>query len=200
MTVINLDANPVRAAATGVDPMFPGRWSPRALSGEALNLADVMPLFEAARWAPSCFNAQPWRFLFSLQGDAWWDRYLDLLVPANQAWAGRAGALVLLVSRRQFEHNSQPAASHSFDAGAAWMSMALQASKHGLVAHGMLGFDAVRARSVLAVPELFHIDAMIALGKPGQLEDLAEAYREREQPSARKPLEEITIAGGFAPN
>jgi nitroreductase len=199
MTVVNLNANEVRTASIeGVEPVFTGRWSPRAMTGEALSFNEVAPLFEAARWAPSSMNAQPWRFVYALKDDSYWDDFFELLVDANKGWAKDAGALVIVVSRRLFEFNEKESVTHSFDAGAAWMSLALQAKFSGLVAHGMGGFDYEQARKTLALPEEFQVEAMVALGKPGRVEDLAEGYRERENPSQRKPLDDIVFNGKLA--
>ena len=198
MNQVNLNANDVREAGVeSVEPLFTGRWSPRAMSGDLLSYPDIAPLFEAARWAPSSMNAQPWRFVYALRGDAHWDQFYNLLVDMNKGWVKNAGALLIIVSRRLFEFNGKQSPTHSFDAGAAWMSLALQASCSGLVAHGMGGFDYEGARILLDLPEEFQVEAMVALGKPGRIEDLAQPYREREVPSQRKPLEEIVYYGKF---
>jgi len=199
MNVSTIDPLATRAITPGLDvhPQFPGRWSPRAFDGRALEASTVLTLLEAARWAPSCFNAQPWRFAYALRDGAGWDALLATLVDANQAWARRAGALVAVISRSRYERNDQPAPTHAFDAGAAWMSLALQAAHLGLASHGMQGFDQAAARRLLKVPEVYEIPAIIAIGAPGQLEDLPEAYREREQPSDRKALDQIAFAGDF---
>lgn len=182
-----------------VDPLFPRRWSPRAMSGEALSEAELLKLFEAARWAPSSNNNQPWRFLYAPRGSAHWDLFFSLLLPGNQAWCKNAGALIVVVSKNTFDHNGSPSRTHSFDTGAAWMSLALQASLAGLVAHGMQGFDYDRARAELHVPDDHTVEAMIAVGHPGRREDLPEKYQAIEQPNSRRPLHEIMIAGPFAP-
>ncbi len=199
MIVKDVDAAAVRKAADSpeISPIFLTRWSPRALSGKALNRGEVEALVEAARWAPSCFNAQPWRFAYTLAGTASFDALFATLVEGNQAWAQRAGALIAVISRRQYEHNDKPAATHSFDAGAAWMSLALQAQHMGLVSHGMQGFDNSAAREVLKVPDVYDLPALIAVGQPGEVDTLPEAYREREAPSPRKPLTEILHTDTF---
>jgi nitroreductase len=167
------------------------------MSGEEISEQELMTLFEAARWAPSSYNAQPWRFLYARRGTANWDRFFDLMVEFNQSWAKHAAVLMVVVSRKTFEWNDQAAPTHSFDAGAAWQNLALQGSTMGLVVHGMQGFDYEKARVVLNVPEGFQVDAMIAVGKPGKREDLPEDLQEREQPSDRKPVAEVAIEGGF---
>lgn len=199
MNVTDIDAVAARGSSDEltIDPRFLQRWSPRALSGKALTHEEMETLIEAARWAPSCFNAQPWRFAYALAGTDGFDRLFETLVEGNQAWAGKAGALVAVISRTKFEHNDKDAATHSFDAGAAWMSMALQSGMMGLVCHGMQGFDGTAARRVLAVPEVYDLPALIAVGHPGEIDDLPENFREKESPSKRKPLEEILFIDNF---
>jgi nitroreductase len=193
------DTQDPAAAARGaaLHPQFRSRWSPRALASARLAEAAILTLLEAARWAPSCFNAQPWRFAWIRNGASGWDALLGTLMETNRLWAARAGALIAIASRTTFERNGQPAPTHAFDAGAAWMSLALQARHQGLVAHGMRGFDVAAARSVLALPEGHDLWALVAVGHPGRREDLPEAYQARETPSPRKPLAEIAFAGGF---
>jgi nitroreductase len=179
-----------------VDPQFVKRWSPRAMTGAEMPLDELMTLFEAARWAPSSGNGQPWRFLFARRNTPAWETFFNLLTPGNQIWAHKASALVLVVSRTTNEHNGKPAVTHSFDAGAAWMSLALQASLKGLVAHGMGGYDRGRATQELKLPEAFVPEAMLAIGYYGNPEDLPEEKRAGDaNPSQRKPLAEIVFEG-----
>ena len=156
-----------------------------------------MRLFEAARWAPSSFNEQPWRFVYAERDGAHWARFLDLLSEGNRRWAGAAALLVVVVSRTRFERNGNPSRTHSYDTGAAWQNLALQGCRMGLVVHGMAGFDYDRARDVLEVPEAFAVEAMIAVGRPAPAEALPEGLREREVPSGRKPVAEIAFPGVF---
>ncbi len=174
---------------------FLRRWSPRAMSGEPVNTGHLTTLLEAARWAPSCYNAQPWHMLFSHRGDPYWQDYLTLLVEPNQAWAQQAGALIVLLGRRNFEHNNKPNPSYQLDTGAAWMSMALQASDLGLVIHAMQGFNADAARELLQIPEEFVPMIMIALGHPGEINNLPPGYADKESPSTRKPITEFASQG-----
>ena len=180
-----------------VDPIFVERWSPRAMSGEALAETELMSLFEAARWAPSSYNAQPWRFVYAHRGTPHWDRFFGLLVQTNQRWAAQAAVLILVASRTHFEFNDKPSRTHSFDAGAAWQSLALQGARMGLVVHGMQGFDYERARTQLNVPEAFAVQAMIAVGKPGDRGQLPAELQQREHPSDRKAISELVFEGGF---
>lgn len=199
MNVSKIDATALRETTPGTATasQFPRRWSPRAMAGAALTHGDLRTLFEAARWAPSCFNAQPWRFAYALRDTAHWEPLFNCLTEGNQVWVRRAGALIAVITRSEYERNGKPAPTHSFDGGAAWMSIALQVAELGLVAHAMRGFDNQAARVALSVPEVFDLPAMIAVGHPGEIEDLPERYRERELPSSRKPLEEVVFEGNF---
>ena len=180
-----------------IEPHFVKRWSPRAMSGEPLSEADLMRLFEAARWAPSSGNSQPWRFVYARAGTPHFDRLFGLLKEGNRAWNARAGALIVALSKNVLD-NGRPLRTHSYDTGAAWMSLALQGFSMGLVVHGMGGFDYDRARSELGVPDDFTVDAMIAVGHPGKIEDLPERDRPREAPSGRRPVRELVFEGKFA--
>jgi len=176
------------------------RWSPRSFEPCEIPEADLMSLFEAAKWAPSSFNNQPWRFLYARRGSAAWPLFLDLLVPFNQGWAKDASVLVVALSNRLFDHNRKPSNTHSFDAGAAWATLALQASLKGYAAHGMEGLDYDKARTVLEVPPEFAIEAMIVIGKQGPKEKLSPELQAREAPSPRRPLSGTIAEGKFAPN
>jgi len=184
-----------RAADAPAHDQFRRRWSPRSMSGRALSLQAIQALCEAGRWAPSCFNSQPWRFIYALPDTPEWDKLFGLLMDVNQLWAAKAGALVALVSRTHFQGNDAPAATHSFDAGSAWMSMALQAQHMGLAAHAMWGFHHDQAPQVLDLDDKFATQAIIAFGHPAAAEDLPEPLRERELPSPRKPLEALMFKG-----
>lgn len=197
MRTTDIDVFEHRQAGHPIDDLFLRRWSPRALSGEEISETELLSLFEAARWAPSSYNGQPWRFLYARRGTPAWQKFFDLMVEFNQGWAVKAAALVVVVSRETFEHNGKPARTHSFDAGAAWMSLALQATLKGLVAHGMQGFDYDRAKEVLGVPDSYQVEAMVAVGRPGERDDLPEKMRETEQPNSRKSVSEIAFEGGF---
>ena len=195
MRPTDIDVHEHRQADHPIEDRFLHRWSPRALSGEALPEGALESLFEAARWAPSSYNGQPWRFLYATRDSPHWDGFLDLLVEFNRGWARHAGALIVVVSRTTFERNDKPARTHAFDTGAAWMALALQASARGLVAHAMQGFDYERAAELLELPDAYEVECMVAVGRPGQVEDLPEDLRERETPSGRKPVGDIAFEG-----
>ena len=184
-----------------VDPLFLERWSPRAFDGSELPEEDLLTLFEAARWAPSAFNSQPWRFLYARRGDEDWERFLGLLIPWNQSWAHSASLLVYILSDTLpfTDKQGQPATSHthSYDAGAAWACLALQASLMGYQAHGMSGVDFERARAELAVPERYRIEAAAVVGRIGDPAALPDKLRAREAPSGRKPVSEFAFRGAW---
>jgi nitroreductase len=187
-----------RSADHDILPLFLNRWSPRAMTGEPLPDEELLALFEAARWAPSSYNGQPWRFIIAKrEKKAEWEKLFALLVPGNQNWVKQAAVLVVVVSRKLFEHNGTPSVTHAFDAGAAWENLALEAARRGLVAHAMQGFDFERAQAELEVPSEFEINAMIAIGKRGPKENLPESLQAREEPSGRRPLHEILFDGAF---
>ena len=116
------------------------------MSGEAIDESELLTLFEAARWAPSSGNSQPWRFLYARRDTEHWPVFLDLLVERNREWCVNAAALVVFVSRTVHEQTGRALITHAYDTGAAWMSLALQGWLKGLVVHGMAGFDYGRAR------------------------------------------------------
>ena len=192
------DARQVRTADHPIEDLFLKRWSPRAMSGQPLADADLMRLFEAARWAPSTYNEQEWRFLFARRETPQWDDFFGLLMDANKAWCKNAAVLCVVLSRTVFARNGKPNVVHTFDAGSSFMSLALQGAAMGLVVHGMSGFDYDAARSALGVPADFSVDAMFAVGHPGDPDDLPPDARKMEKPSDRKPVGEIIREGKFA--
>ena len=191
-----------RHADFPVDPLFLERWSPRAFDGAPVPEADLMTMFEAARWAPSAFNSQPARFLYAHRDGPDWTRFLDLLIPWNQSWAHSASVLLFILSDRlpqvdKATGEPAPSRSHSFDAGAAWACLALQAARLGYFAHGMTGADFDRAQEELGVPKRYRFEAAAAIGRLGDPAILSEKLRAREVPSDRKPLAELVFAGNF---
>jgi nitroreductase len=179
-----------------IDDIFLKRYSPRALSGEKITKEELMTLFEAARWAPSSYNSQPWRFLYALRDTPDFEKLFSFIVPDNQVWSKNASALVVVISNNNYE-NGKPYPTHSFDTGSAWENLALQATHMGLIAHAIGGFDYDKARSVLEIPAEYTVEAMIVIGKPGKIEDLPEDLQEGEKPNNRKKLEEIVFEGSF---
>ncbi|MBT8140235.1 MAG: nitroreductase family protein [Gammaproteobacteria bacterium] len=139
----------VRRAAAGVDTQFVQRWSPRDYLPDAVDAQHLKAIFDAARWSPSCYNDQPWRFVTcTAQSHA---KFLSCLVEANQAWAANAPVLGFAIARLHFSHNGKPNAHAVFDTGAAWMALNLQAHQFGYHAHGMAGVDFGAAEKLLEI-------------------------------------------------
>lgn len=179
--------------------LFLKRWSPRAMNAAPLKQSDLMRLFEAARWAPSTYNEQEWRFLYATTGGPHWDTFIGLLTEANQLWCRNAAVLVVVLSHKVFSRNGKPNPVHTFDAGLASQNLLLQGAEMGLVCHGMAGFDRGKTRAQLNVPEDYEVEAMIAIGHPGDPDLLPEKYRDMDlEVSGRKPVAEIAAEGLFA--
>lgn len=177
----------------GVSPLFLNRWSPRAFSDRKVSDEELYAVLEAAHWAPSSFNDQPWRFIVA-KTEEQLRVFRSFLGDFNKQWADRAPVLIVLASDK-LRANGEPNGAHAFDAGAAWASLALQATMKGLSAHAIGGFDREQARQALAVPDRYELHAVIALGYRGDKNSLPERIREREVPSGRKPLSEVVFEG-----
>lgn len=179
-----------RTSSTPVQSQFLERMSPRAFVPEALSTAQVEQLVDAARWAPSASNKQPWVFAYALRGDANWVAFSQIPNEANRRWCLNGGALIVLLSDRQASPGK-----HSFDAGCAWGYLALQAHAMGLATHAMGGFSADEARKVLNLPEHLVPECVIAVGRRADAATLPDDLREREVASGRKALAEVLHAG-----
>lgn len=185
-----------RRSGYPIDAQFIDRWSPRAFTERPVTHEQVLTVLEAARWAPSASNLQPWRFFYGVRGEPEFDTLLSLLVPFNEGWARHAGALVFITSVTSFDGTRQNATG-SFDAGSAFMSLSLQAHAMGLAAHGMAGIDYAKAPLVLQLPDNLKVEAAVAIGYRGDAAALSEALQKREQPSQRQPLADIVFKGHF---
>ena len=192
-----MNINAYRRPDHDISPIFISRWSPRAMSGEQISREELMRLFEAARWAPSSFNNQSWRFAYALRETEHWDAFYDLLTRGNQEWCRNAAVLMIVISKTTFDFNGKPARTHSFDTGAAWCSLALQGSLMGLVVHGMQGFNYDRAKEAVRLGDEYQVEAMAAIGRPGKKDDLPLPLQEKEFPSGRKRVEEFAFEGVF---
>jgi len=186
----------IRKADHPIDNIFLDRWSPRAMSGEDIPERGLMSLFEAARWAPSSNNNQPWRILYAGRNTQHWPLFFTLLTDSNKIWAKNSSVLLLIISKNTFD-NGQPSRTHSYDAGAAWENLALQGNLMGYVVHGMQGFDYELAQSSLNIPDGFTVEAMASIGLPGNKEDLPDYLQERESPNDRRKLTETVCQGPF---
>ncbi|HLP67675.1 MAG TPA: nitroreductase family protein [Rhizobium sp.] len=184
-----------------INPVFLDRWSPRSFSGEPMPKETLLTMLEAAHWAPSASNYQPWRFVYALRGTDDFDRILSVLAESNQVWAKTASALVVILSdmlsRKDDGSEPKPFRSHSFDAGASWAMLAMQAVYSGYYAHGMGGVDFDKAIEVLNVPQGYRAEAAVAIGKLADKSLLPEHLQAREIPSNRKPLSAIAFEGLF---
>lgn len=189
-----------RLAEAAVDPMFLDRWSPRAFAAEPVQEELLCALFEAARWAPSSGNQQPWFYLYA-------DREPELpvfrscLTERNQIWASHAPVLAFAISHKISKGKNVPNRWAAFDTGASWMSLAIEARKLGLYTHAMAGFSQDSVYDRLRVPrEKFDVWAAIAIGWMGDPANLPDDFRKRETPSQRKPLDEVVARGFFPEN
>ncbi|MBN1333759.1 MAG: nitroreductase family protein [Synergistales bacterium] len=178
-------------------PVIRGRWSPRAFSGKRIPDKELYTLFEAARWAPSCFNDQPWYYVFAAREDHGnFNRILDSLVEKNRIWARNASALAISVARKNFSSRERQNQYAFHDMGLSLMSMMLQAISQGIYIHAMAGFSSEIARESLAIPEGYDPVTALAIGYPGDVDDLPEELRDKElEERYRKPLEEFIFKG-----
>ena len=167
------------------------------MTGERVTDDELAVLFEAARWAPSAGNTQPWRILYAHRETEHWPLFFALLVERNQRWCVNAGALLVFISRITNEQTGRPLKTHSYDTGAAWENLALQGTRRGLVVHGMAGFDYALAKTTLKVPDDFEVNAMAAVGRPAPIDVLPEDFQARETPSPRRPITELMFEGTY---
>ena len=173
------------------------RWSPRAFSQKPVDTQTLTRLFEAARWAPSWRNQQPWYFIIATKDNPDEHRRLfDCLTPANQRWAGHAPVLIVAVAKRCFDHNDQPNPTALYDTGQAVAHLSLEAMAHNLYVHQMGGVSLDRVREIYAIPEAYQPVVALAIGYLGQAEMLPEDLREREMAGrTRRPLSQTVFQG-----
>lgn len=199
---IEASMSQIRYSDHAIHPLFLKRWSPRAFTGEAIDQATLDSLFEAARWAPSANNSQPWRFIYAHNGSAHWQALLELLNENNRRWAAQASVLILLLSKtshlRPGASAATPLRNHSLDAGAAWAHLALQAEHAGWCSHAIGGFDRDKARALLGVPADYQVEIAIAIGKQAERDRLPIELQAREQPTPRDPLSGLVAEGRFS--
>jgi nitroreductase len=173
--------------------MFIERWSPRIFLPDPVTDEDIQTIFEAARWSPSCFNEQPWRFVYAQQPDAL-DEFRSALVEANQSWANNAPLLVFAFSKKDFSQNGKPNRWADFDTGAAWMALTLQANMLGLHTHAMGGFDPDKAFTVTGMDsDQYNVICAIAIGKISDDKNLPDDQENREDISLRKTIDETVF-------
>ncbi|MFC4618483.1 nitroreductase family protein [Camelliibacillus cellulosilyticus] len=193
--IIMEDIHQHRRPTVDIDPLFLNRWSPRSFQDKPVPEDHLFSLFEAARWAPSCMNFQPWRFLIA-RTETERQKWFPFINDGNRIWCEKAPVLTLILSQR-WNPDGKPNRFHAFDTGAAWGAMALRAVQLGLATHGMAGYNPDAARELLNIPDEYDILALVAIGYQGEKEVLPEAFQEREKPSDRKPLKDIIFEGQF---
>jgi len=180
-----------------INQLLRERWSPRAFAEKPIPVEDLRSLFEAARWAPSSNNEQPWAFIVATkQDEATYSEVLSTLHEFNQLWAKQAPVLALAVSRLTFARNGNPNRNAFYDTGAAAADLTAEATSRGLRVHQMAGFDPRKAIELFSIPEGWEPIAAFAIGYPGDPQALPENLRERElAPRSRKPLTEFVMSG-----
>jgi nitroreductase len=180
-----------------VDPLFPDRWSPRAFRPDPLQPEQIRSLFEAARWAPSASNEQPWLFVYAVTAEDR-ARFAQGLVEWNRRWAPQAPLLGFILARTHLLKGNKPNATAQFDTGAAWLSLALQARRLGLYAHAMGGIEREKLPEILGMPaDRYQVMAAFVVGYRAEPTSLPADLVEREVPSSRKPLSEVAVEGRF---
>lgn len=168
------------------------RWSPRAFDpNRPVAEEDLLGVMEAARYAPSCFNEQPWQFLVTRKGTENHQKLVGVLAENNQEWAARAPVLMLVLSRKHFSRNEKDNRWHLFDAGTSWGYLSLEAQRRGLQTHAMGGFSVSRARETFGIGEEMAVIAAVAMGYYGNKADLSPEQQQKEKPGLRKPVNEM---------
>lgn len=184
-----------------IDPIFVNRWSTRAFDAAPMAKADLLSLIEAARWAPSAYNIQPWRFVYVERTDPSWDDTMALLDPFNASWGKDASAIIFLASDTLVDQpetgDTRPSGYHSFDAGSAWAQLGLQAHMLGYSAHAVAGLYHDKTKDYFNIPDRFKVEIAILVGKRTTPEKLPEALQERETPSPRLAFDQIAFEGTF---
>jgi nitroreductase len=193
---VTTEVQAIRSVSQDIEPLILNRWSPRAFAEQAVSDELLTSLFEAARYAPSASNVQPWRFIVAKREE---DRRIfhSFINEKNRQWCERAPVLVLLAGQRMNTVNGKPNRTYAFDTGAAWAYLALEATRQGLITHAMAGFMQDKAREALGIPENYEPLIVIAIGYRSDVTMLDPEFQEREKPSARYPLIDTVFEGRF---
>lgn len=178
-----------------INPLILNRWSPRAFASTPVAEQDLLSLFEAARWAPSASNIQPWRYVMARTREDL-EKFYSFINESNRVWCEHAPVLAIVMSH-SMSPTGRPSRSHAFDAGASWAYLAIEAVSRGLYTHAMGGFDRDKAREVLQIPADYDVHAVIAIGYRGDAAQLNENNQAREHPSGRRALTETLYEGMF---
>jgi nitroreductase len=175
------------------------RWSPRAFADKPIEPEILRSLFEAARWAPSSSNEQPWAYLVATKDDQEaFSKTLSVLVEFNAGWAKNASVLAIAVAELAFAKNNAPNPNAQYDVGAATAMLCIEATTRGLFVHQMAGFDAEKARQVFGIPKEWNAIAAVAIGYPGEAASLSQSLRDRElAPRIRKSIQEFVMSGSW---
>lgn len=173
--------------------LLKNRWSPRAFSSESIEEEKIMSLLEAARWAPSCYNEQPWNFiLFKKEKPEDYNKILDVLSPRNRLWAKNAPLIMLSVAKMNFERNNKFNRYSLYDVGSAVTHLTMQATSMGLYVHQMAGFDSEKAQQLFNIPEGYKPVSAIAIGYYGNIENLPDDFKKSETANrSRKPISDF---------
>lgn len=193
------DVNQFRKTRYDIDPIYIKRWSPRSFSNQKVSEEVLSSVFEAARWAPSAANVQPWRFVFaSSEQDK--ETFLSFINEGNVVWCKNAPVLIAVISKMEEERFGGNNPAHAFDTGTAWGFLSLEAARKGLITHAMGGFNKEKAKEALSIPDGYQVHAIVALGYQGEKSSLEEAYQKREVPSPRNEVETFVSEGVFREN
>lgn len=180
------------------DEIFLTRRSTRAFDLEKkIDHDELMSCFEAARWAPSSYNSQPWRYVYAEKGSLAYNNMVESMVEFNKQWASHAQYLILICSRTKMRHNDAYARTHSLDAGSSYIQFILEAHQRGIACHPMDGFSHEKIRAFFNIPEIYQIEALVACGKPGDISLLPAALKEKEIPTERLKIEEFVSSENF---
>ena len=203
MTISSIEVNHLKQAPAidGVLPAVLARWSPRSFADRDVSPAALRTVFEAARWAASSFNEQPWRFIVGLRNSLTYKKIFSTLISFNQNWAGAAPVLILGAAKTKFSHNGADNRNALYDLGAASSYLTLQAASLGLTTHQMAGFDPAAARQALEIPEEYTFGAVIALGYQGEPSALPhpDLIAQETAPRTRKQLSEFVLSSWGTP-
>jgi nitroreductase len=175
-------------ADSPVNDLILRRWSPRAFADKPVSEDDLKTIFDAASWAASSYNEQPWRFVVGRKGDAVWEKIFGALMPMNQSWANAAPVLYATFAKKTFSHHGTPNTVAVHDVGAASATASLQATALGLHTHGMAGFDRAALAAAIGVPDDFEPVAVWAVGYLGDPESLPENWKGMEPSNMGHPV------------
>jgi len=194
---IHDEVSKIRKPKFEVNPLIINRWSSRAMTGEEISDKELFTLFEAASYAASAYNEQPWKFIYAKRGSKYWAKFVSFLVEFNQSWADKASALVVILSKKRFTKDDMPNRTHSYDTGAASAYLGLQAETMGLNVREMSGIYYEKIKQNLDIPKEFIVEAMMAIGKRGETKNLPINLRAKNEPTPRKNINEFISEGVF---